>query len=64
LNKFLKDTSGKTVFVVGHSNTIPSLVNLLIGKKKYTAIEDTNNSNFYIVIRQKASISDHILVID
>jgi len=64
LNNFLKDTLEKTVFVVGHSNTIPNLVNLLIGNKKYSLIEDTNNSNLYIVIKQNKTITDQILVID
>ncbi len=64
LKHFLKDTRGKTVFVVGHSNTIPNLVNSLIDKKKYNLIEDTNNSNLYIVIKQYDYIVDQILVVD
>ena len=64
LKHFLKDTRGKTVFVVGHSNTIPDLVNSLIDKKKYNSIEDTNNSNLYIVIKQYEYIVDQILVVD
>ncbi len=64
LKHFLKDTRGKTVFVVGHSNTIPNLVNSLIVKKKYNSIEDTNNSNLYIVIKQYDYIVDQILVVD
>ena len=64
LKHFLKDTRGKTVFVVGHSNTIPNLVNSLIDKKKYDLIEDTNNSNLYIVIKQDKYIVDQILVVD
>ena len=64
LKHFLKDTKGKTVFVVGHSNTIPNLVNSLISKKKYNLIEDTNNSNLYIVIKQYDYIVDQILVVD
>lgn len=47
--KFLKDTKGKSVLVVGHSNTIPFFVNKLINKKEYQQIEDNNNANLYIV---------------
>lgn len=47
--KFLKDTKGKSVLVVGHSNTIPFFVNKLINKKEYQQIEDNNNTNLYIV---------------
>lgn len=64
LNNFLNNTLEKTVFVVGHSNTIPNLVNLLIGNEKYSLIEDTNNSNLYIVIIHNETITDQILVID
>jgi len=64
LKNFLKETRGKKVLVVGHSNTIPNLVNSLIGKKKYDLIEDTNNSNLYIVFKQFEFIVDQILVVD
>jgi len=47
--KFKSKTTGKTVLVVGHSNTTPQLVNKIIGNEKYTDIDDLNNSNLYIV---------------
>ena len=37
------------VLIVGHSNTIPTFVNELIREKAYPDIEDSNNSNLYIV---------------
>jgi len=40
---------GKTVLVVGHSNTTPQFVNKIIGKEEYIDIDDLNNSNLYIV---------------
>ncbi len=46
---FVKATNGKTVLVVGHSNTTPSFVNKVLGEKKYEAIDDSNNGNLYIV---------------
>jgi broad specificity phosphatase PhoE len=49
IQQFKKETSGKKVLIVGHSNTIPNLVNLLIGEKKYTDIEDNTFGNLYIV---------------
>ena len=33
--KFVENTKGKTVLIVGHSNTIPGFVNKLIGVGKY-----------------------------
>jgi broad specificity phosphatase PhoE len=47
--QFAIDNQGKTILVVGHSNTIPNLVNALLGKEKYSQIEDNNNSNLYVV---------------
>ncbi|MCF6167042.1 histidine phosphatase family protein [Lutibacter sp.] len=47
--KFKFKTTGKTVLVVGHSNTTPQFVNKIIGEEKYADIDDLNNSNLYIV---------------
>ena len=57
-NTFKKETKGKTVLIVGHSNTIPDFVNALIGKDKYKQIADTNNANLYIVTLKDSVISD------
>jgi len=45
-------TKGKTVLIVGHSNSIPKLTNYLIGEEKYEEIEDSINGNLYIVTIQ------------
>ena len=42
-------TKRDNVLIVGHSNTIPTFVNELIRENAYPDIEDTNNSNLYIV---------------
>ena len=55
--QFLKDTKGKSVLVVGHSNTTPGFVNKLIGKEIYKDIDDTNNANLYIVTIKGDDIS-------
>ncbi len=46
---FKKKTKGKTVLIIGHSNTIPDFVNELIGKEKYELIDHDVNGNLYIV---------------
>ena len=48
-DKFKTDNLGKTILVVGHSNTTPDFVNKLINQNVYAAIEDTNFGNLYIV---------------
>ena len=62
---FVENTKGKTVFVIGHSNTTPAFVNLVIGKDKYEDIDDSNNANLYIVtISGGGEISDTLLVVE
>jgi broad specificity phosphatase PhoE len=46
---FQNNTKGKTVLVVGHSNTTNAFANKVLGEKKYPQIDDSNNSNLYIV---------------
>lgn len=61
---FLKATEGKTVLVVGHSNTTPAFVNKILDQKKYDDIDDSNNGNLYIVTISGKTISDQVLVIN
>ncbi len=45
----LKKMNGKTILVVGHSNTIPALVNLLIGSTKYANLADNEYDKIWIL---------------
>ena len=60
----MNDTKGKTVLVVGHSNTTPAFVNAVIKQKKYQDIDDNNNGNIYIVTIIDGKISDTVLTIN
>ena len=46
---FKKNTKGKTVLVVGHSNTTPVFANTILGQKKYKNMSDNDNASLYIV---------------
>lgn len=46
---FKNENLGKTILVVGHSNTTPDFVNKLIKQNVYATIEDTTFGNLYIV---------------
>ena len=48
-DEFLKETNGKNVLIVGHSNTIPKLVNKLIGEEKFEDMDDADNSTLFKV---------------
>ena len=57
-------TKGKTVLVVGHSDTIPHFVNAIIGTQKYDDIDDGNNGNLYIVTLVDGKVIDLVLTIN
>ncbi len=62
---FIAATHGKTLLIVGHSNTTPDFANKIIGKQKYAQIDDSNNSNLYIInISSNGEVNDMLLVID
>lgn len=46
---FRKNTAGKKVMVVGHSNTTPAFVNKILGSDRYEDMDDNNNSTLYVV---------------
>ena len=63
---FQKETQGKPVLVVGHSDTTPKFVNLILGETKYKDINDNNNSNLYKVVvskngKKKSKLTRHPL---
>lgn len=49
METFLLENEGLNVLVVGHSNTTPKLVNLMLGKDKYPQMDDTDNGSLFIV---------------
>ena len=46
---FQQNTKGKTVLVVGHSNTTPVFANKILGDKIYENMDDNDNASLYIV---------------
>lgn len=59
---FKNNTKGKTVLVVGHSNTTNVFVNKILGVEKYHEINDNNNSNLYIVTVSSDGKSSSVLL--
>lgn len=66
-NKTLKETLEKVkyddeynrIFMVGHSNTIPSITNTLAGRDIFTKIFDESDyGNFIIVVANKSGTTD------
>ena len=61
---FLGSTIGDNVLIVGHSNTIPTFVNEIIKEIVYPDIEDSNNSNLYIVSKCGDEVSHEVIKIE
>ena len=57
---FKSATQGKTVLVVGHSNTTPVFANKILGEKKYKNMDDKDNSSLYIVTITGNKKTSHI----
>ena len=48
-HKFLHDNQGKTVVVVGHSNTTPAFTNGLIRQQKYQDLDESQYDTLFVV---------------
>ena len=53
---------GKTLLIIGHSNTIPPLVNALIKTNKYQNLSDNEYGFIYKVIMESGQIKDTVLM--
>ena len=62
--EFKKTNSGRTVLIVGHSNSTPTFVNAIIGKKKYETIDESINGNLYIISITDDTSVDQVLSIN
>jgi 2,3-bisphosphoglycerate-dependent phosphoglycerate mutase len=61
IETFKKETKGKTILIVGHSNTIPKMVNQLIKENKYGDIAENQFGNLYIVTLLENQILSQLL---
>lgn len=48
--EMVKQHDGQTIVVSGHSNTVPMLVNALMGENAYAALPEWQYDNLYIVL--------------
>ncbi len=49
LAELITEYSGYTVLIVGHSNTTPSLTNLVLGEDKFEQLEETDYGDMFII---------------
>ncbi len=63
--KFINLIKGQTVLIIGHSNTIPDMVNRLIGETKYPPMSHQNYNILYtITINDNGETSSSMLHIE
>tara|TARA_Y100000758_G_C15873167_1_gene357502 strand:+ start:34 stop:552 length:519 start_codon:yes stop_codon:yes gene_type:complete len=49
INRFKKKNHGKSILIVGHSNTTPEFVNAILGFEKFKKMKDNDNSSLFII---------------
>lgn len=49
LESLKKEYAGKTIAIVGHSNTIPAAVNLLLGEDRLQVLEESEYDKVFVV---------------
>ena len=64
IEAFKQQTKGKTVLIVGHSNTTPTITNALTGNTSYDMIDENENGNLFIVTIGPKGSSSQLLVIN
>lgn len=64
IDSFKKETLGKKVLIVGHSNTTPKFVNDIINQNLFSNIEDETFGNLYIVTIVNNTISYQLLKLE
>lgn len=57
----LKTKKNKTIVVCGHSNTTPSLANLLLGEEKYKSLSDDEYNKIFVITIVKGKAKGKVL---
>jgi len=60
----IEQHAGEAIFIVGHSNTIPKMINRLLNSDQFTEIDEQDYDDFFIVaLRDKTdSSATHLLL--
>jgi len=58
----IDDCKGKTCVIAGHSNTIPQLANLLIGKEVYAEMDDSDYTKMWEIMLMGDKVIGHKVI--
>ena len=61
LKKLIENNSGKTIMIVGHSNSIPKHINQLLGSATHETIPDSEFGRLYIVTSNNGKITAELI---
>lgn len=61
-DNLLENNLGKTALIVGHSNTIPNLVNSLINENKYKQLEENEFGKIWVLTFSDKNLIDCVLL--
>ena len=60
LNEIIKIHQGKTLLIVGHSNTLPNLINTFLEEEFYSLISENEYGSLYIITIQGETIKHEL----
>ncbi|MNY37711.1 hypothetical protein D3C86_1722930 [compost metagenome] len=58
LQQIISNYQGKTVLICGHPETVPAMLNLLIGEEKYAQSADNDYNHIYYSITERLGKSE------
>ncbi len=50
LKRIITENNGKTVLIVGHSNTTPALTNMVLGNERFEQLDEDKYGDLFVVI--------------
>ena len=63
LSELIKKHAGETIVISGHSNTIPSMANALLGKEQFQQFDDSDYTNILMIVTDTLGQGNLTLVI-
>ena len=60
--EMIQSGKGKRMMIAGHSNTIPQMVNMLIGKNQFANMEESDYGKIWILIFKGNELIDYIVL--
>lgn len=63
INKIIASNVGGIIVIVGHSNTVPGIINKLIGEEKYAQLSDSEYDKIFIITVDSGGTGKELVLI-